>query len=459
MKRKGSSPFPLRITLFLLVVGLWFAAHTLTGTNFWKPSTQRHSSLRNGGHSEPPMTAVSESTAVTAPEAPRPTMGSRDGQVKLEAAPLLLHEKELHRMVARMFVVGKPHAGGKWNQEWEATVAKGVGGVIIARDNYHTPRKLWELTVALKTHSNNMLAIMVDQEGGWRGKYKHGQAFVDGFTSLPKMGTIGSMHKNDTAVQQQISQEVAAAKFRELRAVNVDVNFDPVMDVNSNPRNPVIGDRAISGDPDRVALLGSTMISAGQAQSVGAVAKHFPGHGDTTTDSHMELPQVTKTLEQLWQVELKPFAAAVRANVSGIMTAHILYPKVDAGRPATMSPIFIHQILRSELKYDGVVFSDSLDMKAVMNSQMSIHDVVVQAVNAGVDMLVTSNKRTDNFEDRAIVALMDAVKAGLVSEARIREANARIDRLFAIYVRPPTAEFSLSPDPKEKHRHWFKQSS
>uniref|UniRef100_A0A7S1NG40 Glycoside hydrolase family 3 N-terminal domain-containing protein n=1 Tax=Eutreptiella gymnastica TaxID=73025 RepID=A0A7S1NG40_9EUGL len=375
------------------------------------------------------------------------------GRLHPLAAKYFDADARLYAMVARMFVVGKPHAGGKWNEEWADTLAKGVGGIIIAKENYgFSPRKLWNLTSALKNHANRSLAIFADQEGGWRGKYRHGQAFREGFTPLPKMGTVGNKLKNDSFLQHQVAKEVSATKFRELRAVNIDLNFDPVMDVNSNPSNPVIGDRAISGNVSRVASLGAAMISAGQAQSVGAVAKHFPGHGDTTTDSHLELPQVHKSLDALWKVELKPFAAAVRANVSGIMTAHILYPKVDPGKPATMSSVFIHDILRTQLGYDGIVFSDSLDMKAVMNNQWSVGDVIVQAVNAGVDMLVTSNKRTDNFEDRAIVALMDAVKARSVPQERIMEANRRIDRLFAGYVRPATERFEFHPDLNKK---WF----
>eukprot|EP00668_Euglena_longa_P004414 GGOE01005170.1.p1 GENE.GGOE01005170.1~~GGOE01005170.1.p1 ORF type:complete len:293 (-),score=79.82 GGOE01005170.1:128-1006(-) len=273
---------------------------------------------------------------------------------------------------------------------------------------------------------------------------------------LPRMGSVGKMFQNDSDLQRRVARKVAIVKFQELRAANIDVNFDPIMDVNSNPSNPVIGDRAISGAVSVVCDLGGEMIAAGQQQAVGAVAKHFPGHGDTYTDSHLELPQVQKTLAQLWALELKPFKAAVEANVSGIMTAHILFPKVDAGRPATMSRMFISNILRNAMHYDGVVFSDSLDMKAVMNARMSLRNVIIDSVNAGVDMLVTSNKRTDNFEDRAIPVLVNAVQAGDIPLWRVREAHRRIDTLFAAYVRQPTpAAPTAHPNSAV---HWFPEA-
>eukprot|EP00667_Euglena_gracilis_P009722 EG_transcript_9883 len=231
---RSAGPGGMLLRVLALCVGTWLVLHSLAGT------------LRTGFRPPPA------------------TSGDRHRQeVQGPASGELPDRAELTRLAARLFVVGKPHAGAPAGRAWRDAVRKGVGGVLIARDNYAgDPAALWALTRDLKLTAGHPLAIFADQEGGNRGKYRHGQAFREGFTPLPRMGAIGVMFPNDTDLQRRVARRVAAVKFRELRAVNVDVNFDPIMDVNSNPSNPVIGDRAISGSVSAVCELGREMIAA-----------------------------------------------------------------------------------------------------------------------------------------------------------------------------------------------------
>src|SRR5262249_51468257 len=152
-----------------------------------------------------------------------------------------------------------------------------------------------------------------------------------------------------------------------LRAVGITLDYAPVLDVLSNPKNPVIGDRALAETPQDVARLGAAIIRTLQAEGVAACGKHFPGHGDTSTDSHEELPLVEHPPDRLQAVELVPFRAAIDAEVATIMTAHLLIPSLDDQRPATLSKRIIHDLLRVELGYQGVILSDDLEMKAIAN--------------------------------------------------------------------------------------------
>jgi beta-N-acetylhexosaminidase len=162
-----------------------------------------------------------------------------------------------------------------------------------------------------------------------------------------------------------LAERFAAALAAELKAIGVTLDFAPVLDVHTNPKNPVIGDRALGEKAADVARLGAAIIRTLQAQGIAACGKHFPGHGDTQADSHHELPLVEQPPERLREVEFAPFRAAIEARVATIMTAHVLVPAFDETRPATLSKRIVTELLREELNYDGVILSDDLEMKAV----------------------------------------------------------------------------------------------
>jgi beta-N-acetylhexosaminidase len=180
---------------------------------------------------------------------------------------------------------------------------------------------------------------------------------------------------------------VGRAAAAELAWTGINLNFAPVLDVNSNPHNPVIGDRSFGSDPNRVIEIGSAWFQGLRDGGIIPCGKHFPGHGDTDKDSHFDLPVVEKPLGALTSVDLPPFAHACRKEIESLMTAHVRYTALEPDRPATLSERIITGLLRHQLGYDGVVFSDDMEMKAISDNY-GLEDAVALGVNAGVDVLL-----------------------------------------------------------------------
>jgi beta-N-acetylhexosaminidase len=224
---------------------------------------------------------------------------------------------------------------------------------LFAR-NIGDPGQVGNLTAALHACAPERapLLIAIDQEGG------RIQRLRDPWTQWPPMKRLGEID------DLEMTAAVARALAVELSDLGIGLDFAPCVDVDTNPANPIIGDRSFGGEPTRVAAHAAHFIRAMQEAGVASCAKHFPGHGDTACDSHLELPRLDHDLARLHAVELPPFASAIEAGVASIMTAHVLFPTLDAKRPATLSPD-VMAILREELAYDGVVFSDDLEMKAI----------------------------------------------------------------------------------------------
>ena len=207
----------------------------------------------------------------------------------------------------------------------------------------------------------------------------------------------------------ELAYAAAATMAKELKAVGINMNMSPVLDVNSNPANPVIGDRAFGTTPDLVWEMGLATVGGLQDNRVVACGKHFPGHGDTNTDSHKELPVVTASRERLERIEFPPFRHAVANGVATMMTAHVLYHALDDNRPATLSPTIIGRFLREEWHYDGVVLTDDLEMHAIID-HYGVGDATVRAILAGCDMPLICKDR--NSVVAAITAVDKAVANG-----------------------------------------------
>jgi beta-N-acetylhexosaminidase len=218
-----------------------------------------------------------------------------------------------------------------------------------------------------------------------------------------------------------------------LRAVGVNMNMAPVLDVNSNPDNPVIGDRAFGTTPDVVCELGMATASGLQDNKVVACGKHFPGHGDTSVDSHKELPVVEASRERLEAVEFPPFRRAVAQGIVSMMTAHVLYRALDPELPATLSPKIITNFLRQQLHYDGVVLTDDLEMHAIID-HYGVEDAAVRAVLAGCDVLLICQDR--EREVAAFRAIEQAVASGAISPERLDISAARIASLKNRFILP-----------------------
>ncbi len=294
------------------------------------------------------------------------------------------------------------------------------GGITLFRNsNVGTLTQLRELTTSLQRLARDLkllpLIIATDQEGGQL------LAIGDG-TPLPGNMALGA------ARSKELARKAGEVIGRELAALGINVNYAPCADVNINPQNPVIGTRSFGEDPTLVAELTAAMIEGIQSQGVAATAKHFPGHGDTITDSHLGLGVVPHSLERLRAVELPPFIAALKADVKLVMTAHLAIPSMDGpdAPPATLSPNIINGLLRRELGFNGVVVTDALDMWAIRQGELLREDAL-RAVKAGADLLLMP----DNPQDHARVfeALVNGVHTGQVTIGELRNSVRRIVRL------------------------------
>jgi beta-N-acetylhexosaminidase len=255
------------------------------------------------------------------------------------------------------------------------------------------------------------------------------------FTAFPPMAAVGAIGDADLA------RQVGQAMGRELCAVGIDLDFAPVLDVHSNPANPVIGDRAFSSDPAVVAMMGIALMRGLHDSGVIACGKHFPGHGDTDTDSHLALPIVRRDRIGLEQIELVPFRAAIAAGVPLLMTAHVLYPALDPDRSATLSPIILRDLLRGELGFRGVIVSDDLEMRAISDHR-NIGDAAVETLAAGADLLLVCADLAK--AETAANAIAQAVMDGKL-DVTIVEAAARRVRSIPRPARSDTVHASDLP--------------
>ncbi|MBJ6763358.1 beta-N-acetylhexosaminidase [Myxococcaceae bacterium JPH2] len=331
-------------------------------------------------------------------------------------------------------MVGFP--GTHVDADLAALMDDGISGAILFKRNVGSASETAALCQALKTRAGRPFILSVDQEGGRVARLRGAP-----FTALPPMRELGQ--RGDEALAERVGRLLA----HELRALGFDWDFAPVLDVDTNPANPVIGDRSFGREPEVVARLGVALARGLEAGGVASCGKHFPGHGDTTTDSHLTLPRLAHDLERLRRVELVPFQAFARAGLASLMTAHVLFDALEPGVPATMSTRVLEGLLRRELGFDGVLVSDDLEMKAIAD-HYSVEEATVQGTLAGVDLFLVCHKA--DVQRRAIEALVKAVESGRVPRSRIAEAHRRLDALVARFVRP--AEDRLSQLGSAEHR-------
>lgn len=285
-------------------------------------------------------------------------------------------------------------------------------GFVLFRRNVEEPEQVLELNRELRSlcRAEHPAFIAVDQEGGRVQRVKTPA------TVWPPMRHVGAA--------KDITADVSQAIAKELHAMGFNLNFAPVADVDSNPNNPIIGDRAFGTHVTEVAAHLTAFIQAHQASGIIACAKHFPGHGDTSVDSHLDLPWVDRAEAGLRAIELPPFQAAIQAGVATIMTSHVMYPSWDDEYPATLSKKILRGILREELGFDGVVFSDDLEMKAIAG-RYSVEEQVCRMTEASVDIFLCCEDhqlqlavyREQMLMQETFPTLEDAAKA---SERRIQ---------------------------------------
>ncbi len=288
------------------------------------------------------------------------------------------------------------------------------GGVMLFARNVESPEQTARLTEALRTHAPTPLLIAIDEEGGRVSR------LPKGFTTFPSASSIAARHSPETA------RDIARVTAGELRAVGITMNMAPVLDVNSHPANPVIGDRAFGPQPQQVCDFALAVMEGLREHGVIPCGKHFPGHGHTTADSHATLPVVEAGRAQIDERELTPFRHAIRRDIPAIMTAHVRYPALDAAAPATLSRPILTDLLRRELNFRGVTMTDDMEMRAILDHG-SVGEASVRAVRAGADVVLVCHRRDRQLE--AVEAIERALAQGTLSREHIEAAVARLRAL------------------------------
>lgn len=287
-----------------------------------------------------------------------------------------------------------------------------LGGVILFSHNFEDPAQLAELVNSIQKHRDEYpLFISVDQEGGRVMRFK------SHFTQFPSMLDLASLNS------PKLVFEVHEMLAKELAACGINLSYSPCCDILTNPENKVIGDRAYGRDAETVEKYISAAIRGLQTNGILACAKHFPGHGDTSKDSHFDLPLVKTSLEQLKNRELIPFIKASKSRVEFMMMAHLMVDALDDKLPTSLSPK-AYEFLRQETKFSKIVITDDMEMKAIAD-RFSIEDAAVMAINAGTDMLLY---RFMEDADKALKAIREGVKKRTIKKEAIIEKLTRVER-------------------------------
>ncbi len=339
-------------------------------------------------------------------------------------------ELELDREIGQMLLIGFRGLAVDAASPIIKDIASGrIGGVVLFdRDvalnsstrNIESPQQVQTLITQLQSYSRIPLLVSVDQEGGYVARLKSKY----GFSANVSQAYLGTINNPDsTRFYGRITAET-------LHKMGFNVNFAPVVDLNINPNNPVIGkiDRSFSIDPEIVVNNAAILIDEFKKQNINSTLKHFPGHGSSASDSHLGLTDVTNT----WQEsELKPYKELISKDYQGmIMTAHIFNSKLDPDYPATLSNKIINGILRKQLGFDGVIISDDMNMKAITDFY-GLEKAIELSINAGVDILVFANNLTydESIAIKATNIIKNLIKSGQIPESRIQESYLRIQKL------------------------------
>jgi beta-N-acetylhexosaminidase len=351
-----------------------------------------------------------------APTTPSPSPTAAPDPIQEQINQMTLDEK-----IGQMVIIGVD--GTSVSEQTKELIEQfHVGGIILYQNNISNKKQTTNLLNELKQVNAKInpisLWLSVDQEGGRVSR------MPAEYSKLPTNHAIGKINNLD------FSRKIGVILGKELQSVGFNMDFAPVLDINSNPSNPVIGDRSFGANADVVSKLGVQTMLGIQAQKVAAVVKHFPGHGDTSVDSHLDLPVVQTDLKRLRTFEWLPFQAAIEQHVDAVMVAHILLPKLDPDHPASFSKLIITNYLRKELQYNGVVMTDDMTMGGIVN-HYQLKDAAVQAVEAGCDVIMVAHEYVKAKE--VLLNLKNQVESGALSEQRVDQSVYRILQLKLKY--------------------------
>ncbi len=393
--------------------------------------------------------------------------GNGDDTLEIMLSAMTLREKVAQMMIASFRVWQEVPETGNGEQPAEESPKTNItelndeiremiaqdhfGGILLFGENFVDPEQSLRLISDLQTTNRNgggiPQMIFVDQEGGNVNRVPYSTI---GVTNMA-LGASGDPEN---------ARKMARIHGEEIALLGIHTNFAPVVDVNNNAANPVIGVRSFSDDPQTVAQFGCAYLSGLHDAGIIAALKHFPGHGNTATDSHTGLPLINSTYEELKECELVPFRAAIDAGADMVMSAHIQYPQIEQETypsvstgeqvylPATMSHTILTDILRGDMGFEGVIVTDALDMKAITDN-FSLEDTVKLTINAGADLLILSAvKDTNQFKqiDTYIDTAAALAESGEIDEARINESVLRILKLKSRYGVLYQADFAVTDE-------------
>ncbi|MBL8161956.1 MAG: beta-N-acetylhexosaminidase, partial [Anaerolineae bacterium] len=297
-----------------------------------------------------------------------------------------------------------------------------VGGIVLFARNVASPAQLAALTDSLQAAAPYGAIISIDQEGGTVSRLR------EGFSESP-----GAMALSCARDAEHFTEQTSRVLGAELRALGIHWNYAPCVDITYYADNPSVGTRSFGSDPARVSALGAAAVRGFQSAGVAACPKHFPGTGHTTIDTHNELPALDTPLQQLLDIDMLPYRAAVTAGTASIMVTHVLYRAIDGEYPCTLSPVVVRLLLRGELNFDGIVTTDCLEMGAI-TKHYGPGETAVLAALAGIDALLFSHTRAS--QEAAYDALLAAARSGRLAQSSIDDSNRRLAAFKAAYVQP-----------------------
>lgn len=332
----------------------------------------------------------------------------------------LIKDMDLEQKIGQLFIIG---FNGTSINDWMKDMIGNyyIGGFILFKENMTSLEQALELLNGLKEENkaNSIpLFLSIDEEGG------RVHRLPKPFLKMPPAKEIGDID------DENISFQYGKILARRIKSLGFNMNFAPVMDINSNPKNPVIGDRSFGSSGDIVSYNGIQVMEGIRSENIISIIKHFPGHGDTSTDSHWDLPMVDKDLKQLRELELIPFLKGIESGVDGIMIGHIMFPKIDDIYPATLSKEIMTNLLRKELSFDKVIISDDMTMGAIAKNY-TIEDAVIKYLKAGGDIILICHGEESPI--KAIGRIKEEIEKGNITEEEIDEKVYRILKLKEKY--------------------------
>ncbi len=415
MRKRRKRPFTLVLALSILMLVIYFSADFIVGRIDTDNRSSEISQTNTSNNLQAGLTTGQSTPSDNEEPGNNSSSLDSDNSIEEQITKLSLEEK-----IGQLVIVGVD--GYLSNENSRQLIEKyHVGGFILFKRNIQNSNQMLSLLNSLKeTNAVNKLPLFlsIDEEGGRISR------MPDEFLKLPSNQKIGERNN------EFISYQVGTILGEQLKMYGFNMDFAPVLDIYSNPKNLVIGDRSFGSEPNIVTRLGIQTMMGLQSQDIISVVKHFPGHGDTSEDSHKRLPVVNSDLKRLKSFELIPFNAAIENNAEVIMIAHILLPKIDAENPASMSKTIISEVLRKNMNFNGVVITDDFTMGAIENNY-DIGKAAVKSIQAGSDIVLVCH---DFYKQESVIkAIQDAVLNGQISIERINQSVSRIMSLKQKY--------------------------